>query len=125
MSATQGIRISLKIILIINESPWGSTLASTALRLARGMVGAGHELQAVFFREDGVYNSMRGTARESGVENPADAWSELNVQYGANLMVCQSSALRRLANETAGPFREAGLVELTDLIADCDRVITF
>lgn len=117
--------MSLNIILVINESPWGSTLASTALRLAREIVGAGNHLQAVFFREDGVYNSVTGMKVETGVGNPADSWGDLHARNGTELMVCQSSAVRRLANGVEAPFREASLVELTDLVAGCDRVVTF
>lgn len=115
----------LNIVVVINESPWGSTLTATALRVARGCADAGHCLIAVFFREDGVYNCIRGTATDEGLEDHAGSWVKLNRDHQSMLMVCKSSAARRLSEPLLPPFREAGLVELVDLIADCDRVITF
>lgn len=124
MSRTSSSRLSVNIILIINESPCGSTLATTARRIARSILDAGHELQAVFFREDGVYNALAGTAGEPAADSPAPAWAELSERHGIDLMVCQSSAVQRLPGQPAAPFRIAGLVELMDRIASCDRVIT-
>ena len=115
---------SLNIILIINESPWGNSLSATAARLAGHVSDSGHNLQAVFFREDGVYNCQRGMSETSSTENPAGAWADLGANHDTHLMVCQSSAARRLPQKPESPFREAGLVELMDRVADCDRVIT-
>lgn len=120
-----GSAITLNIVLIINESPWGSTLSATAARLASGFADKGFTVQAVFFREDGVYNCVRGTSSDPGAGDLSAAWVALNEQQDTRLMVCQSSAVRRLSDSPEPPFREAGLVEVADLVADCDRVITF
>ena len=88
------------------------------------MLGAGHDLIAVFFREEGVYNCVPGTAGETGMRDLAAAWAGLNERHGVDLMVCQSSAVRRLSGPCKNPFREAGLVELMDRVAECDRVVT-
>ena len=125
MSRTLRLSSSLNIVFIINESPWGTTLAATAARVASRVRDTGHTLQAVFFREDGVYNCITGTAVESGSPDLLASWVDLNDRQGTELLVCQASAARRLGHSLAAPFRESGLVEITDLIADCDRVVTF
>lgn len=115
----------MNILLVVNDSPWGSTLAATALRMARAAVAAGHRLDAVFFRGEGVYNAIPGTAADPGTPELAEAWLRLSEAGNVELLVCQSSAKRRLNAPVAAPFREAGLVEFSDRLADCDRVLTF
>ena len=115
----------MKILLVVNDSPWGSTLAITALRLARQIVSGSHTLEAVFFRGDGVYNAVTGTVADANTPEMAASWSGIARDGGTELMVCQSSARRRLASPPATPFREAGLVEFVDRLAACDRVLTF
>ncbi|HKJ17467.1 MAG TPA: DsrE family protein [Xanthomonadales bacterium] len=114
----------MKFIFVINESPWGSTLPSSALRIAERVLEANHDL-AVFFREDGVYNVVAGTVSDSGTDDLAGAWLNLGETDRVDLMVCQASLARRLAETPKMPFRPASLVELTDLLSDCDRVVTF
>ena len=89
------------------------------------MLERGHSLQAVFFREEGVYNSVMGTATDSGTPQLAESWAQLSAQHGIELLVCQSSSKRRLTVPFTEPFREAGLVEFVDRLASCDRVMTF
>jgi tRNA 2-thiouridine synthesizing protein D len=115
----------VKIILVVNDSPWGSTLSATAERIARAMVDAGHRLEAVFFREEGVYNAVASMAGHGEAADLAQCWAKLAEQAGTDLMVCQSSSTRRLDSPPAAPFREAGLVEFIDRLAACDRALTF
>lgn len=114
----------MKIVLIVNESPWGSTRAVTACRLARAALEAGHQVPVVFFREEGVYNAISGTEADSGTPDLFSSWSGFAENGGTELMVCQSSCRRRLAGPVASPFREAGLAEFADRLASCDRVLT-
>lgn len=114
----------MKFVLVVNASPWGSTRAVTALRLARAVLAAGHEIPAVFFRGEGVYNALGGTVADAGTPELAQSWSGLADEGKSELMVCQASARRRLNARVMSPFREAGLVEFNDLLAGCDRVVT-
>ncbi len=43
-------QFNVKILVIVNVSPWGGSLAVTALRLVRAMLGQGFEIAAVYFR---------------------------------------------------------------------------
>ena len=86
----------MKILVIVNESPWGGSLGVTALRLACALTEAGEELSAVFFREDGVYHALPGRAADSGTPCLAGAWLTLAQEHAVPLLLCSSDAQRRL-----------------------------
>lgn len=115
----------MKILVIVNRSPWGATLPAAALRLSRAMVSGGHRIDAVFFRGDGVYNALRGRGADAGTPNLADEWTALAGESGFPLLLCSASASRRLDSAPGGGFREAGLAEMLERMASCDRVVTF
>ncbi len=115
----------MKILIIVNESPWGSSLGVTALRLVRAMVAGGNHIAAVFFREDGVYHAVPGRAGDSGTPCLTESWQSLALQKGIPMLLCSSAAQRRLEKAPAGAFREAGLAEVMELMARCDRLVTF
>lgn len=96
-----------------------------ALRLSRAMAADGHEIEAVYFRGDGVYNALPGRAADAGTPDLAVAWSSLAESGGFPLLLCSSAAARRLDSAPGQGFREAGLAELLERMAACDRVVTF
>jgi len=115
----------VKILIIVNESPWGGGLGVTALRLVRAMVASGEHIAAVFFREDGVYHALSGRAVDSGNPDLTEAWQSLARQNGIPMLLCSSAAQRRLELTPADSFREAGLAEVMELMASVDRVVAF
>lgn len=119
------IRQSVNILFIVNDSPWGTSLSATALRLAQSATASGHEVAAVFFRGDGVYAALRGAASDAGAANLHDAWVDLGEKHSTRLLLCQSSLQRRLEDRAEAPFQVAGLAEMVDLSLECDRVVTF
>jgi len=115
----------VKLLVIVNESPWGSGLSLAAWRFVAAAVKSGVQVSAVFFREDGIYNALAGEAVDAGTPGLADAWTELAASTGVRLMVCSSSRLRRLDVEAAPPFQPSGLTEMIELMLHSDRVVTF
>jgi len=115
----------LKILLIVNQSPWGSSLSATALRVARAMTADGMHLAAVFFREEGGYQALSGRVTDSGTPDMKESWLELSRQEDIALLLCSSASQRRLDAPPAGGFREAGLAEVLEIMSSCDRVVTF
>lgn len=115
----------MKILVIVNESPWGSSLGVTALRLVRAMLAGGQQLAAVYFREDGVYHAQAGRAADSGTPCLATAWQSLTETGEVPLLLCSSASQRRFEKTPTGAFREAGLAEMMELMASSDRVVTF
>jgi sulfur relay (sulfurtransferase) DsrF/TusC family protein len=55
-------QFNLKILIIVNESPWSSSLGVTALRMVRAVSADKAQIAAVYFREEGVYHAQRGRA---------------------------------------------------------------
>ena len=115
----------MKILVVVNESPWGATLPVAALRLARAVVSDDHEIDAVFFRGDGVYNACRGRDTDAGTPDLAREWAAFSEAAGFPLLLCSASASRRLDSAPGDGFREAGLAEALERMAACDRVVTF
>lgn len=115
----------MKFLIIVNESPWGSSLAVTALRLVRAMVAGKAEINAIFFREDGVYHAQPGRVVDSGTPSLFDEWQSLANPEGIPLLICSSAAQRRMQEAPDGSYREAGLAELMEILACSDRVLTF
>jgi tRNA 2-thiouridine synthesizing protein D len=114
----------VKILIIVNESPWGSSLGVTALRLARAMLAGKAQITAVFFRGDGVYHTQPGRITDGQTPALNEEWQSLGTA-GIPLLVCSSAAQRRMPEAPAGTYREAGLVELMEIMASSDRVVTF
>lgn len=115
----------MKVLVIVNEAPWGGSLGLTALRVARALQAAGEELAAVFFREEGVYHASAGRAADGGTPDLCREWRALARDHGVAMLLCSSASQRRLARAPGAPFREAGLAEVMELMASCDRVVTF
>lgn len=114
----------MKVLVIVNSSPWGGTLGVTALRLVRAMLAGGFELAAVYFREEGVYHALAARVTDDGTPALRAAWLELGAERGLPLLLCSSAAQRRLAACPEGGFREAGRAEVLELMRSCDRVVT-
>jgi len=126
----------VKCLIIVNESPWQTTLSVCALRFARAAASVGLEITAVFFREDGVYNALDTAATDAGTPDLNHAWRDLAAQSGVRLLLCSSSCQRRLpvvfdrsdSQQTdfrkAG-FQQSGLAEMLALLQQTDRVVSF
>lgn len=115
----------MKILIIVNESPWETGLGVTALRLVRATLSREAQLTAIFFRGDGVYHALPGRAVDSGTPCLAEAWRSLAGQAGIPLLLCSAAAQRRLSETAQAGFREAGLAETLEIMASSDRVVTF
>jgi sulfur relay (sulfurtransferase) complex TusBCD TusD component (DsrE family) len=132
-------KCTVKVLVIVNTSPWGGSLGVTALRLVRAMSRAGLRdgdgvrdgvrdglrVAAVYFREEGVYQAVPGRVADAGTPVLRDAWLELMREAGVPLLLCSSAAQRRLGVCPEGGFREAGRAEVLELMQGCDRVVAF
>ena len=114
----------MKILVIVNHSPWGSSLGMAALRLVVAMPQAGLEVAAVYFRGEGVYQSLAGRAGDAATPALHARWVELAESQRFSLLLCRSAAQRRLSDRPPAHFREAGLAEVLELANSCDRVLT-
>lgn len=119
----------MDIFVIVNESPWGSSLASTALRFVAAAPDAGHRVSGVFFHDDGVYNALPGRLSDDGLESPQSQWCELAGNQGFELLLCSAAAARRLPFNSkalwSDQFVETGLAQMWFRAGSCDRVVSF
>lgn len=115
----------MKILVIVNESPWGGSLGLTALRMACALAASGSLLAGIYFRNDGVYHAIQGQRSDSGTPDLHDAWLDLARRNDVPLLLCSSAVQRRFPASPGRGFRETGLAEALALAADCDRVVTF
>ena len=129
----------MKFSLLVLGSPWGAQCADTAFGFAQAVARSGaYELQQVFFFHEGAYNGGGLAVLPADEADRAQRWAELAKECGAELALCIASALRRglldeaeaarheRAAATALPgFQLAGLGQLVDACARCDRLVTF
>ncbi len=115
----------MKVLVIVNQGPWGGSLPVSALRLVRALLSGGVQLAAVFFREEGVYHALSGRVTDSGTPDLNASWAELARIAEFPLLLCSSAAQRRLEAAPGDSFRETGLAEIVELMGDVDRVVTF
>ena len=119
----------MKILVIVNESPWGSSLVTTALRFVQSANQSGHKVPAVFFQNDGSYNAFDGRVSDDGMVSPSRAWQEIGREHHTRLLLCSAAFARRFMTESIGKlpeeFREAGLPQMWDIARRCDRVVSF
>ena len=114
----------MKILVIVNESPWGGTLGVTALRLVRALVEEGEQLCAVFFRGDGVYQAQAGREQDAGSPCLSEAWKQISRDSDIPLLICSSDSQRRFGQAPDKSFKEAGLVKMMELMGSSDRVVS-
>lgn len=115
----------MKALIIVNRGPWSSSLPVTAFRLSSAMHEGGVDVAAVYFRGEGVYHARPGRATDAGTPNLTEAWLEWSGRHNVPLLLCSADSQRRLEGAESGGFREAGLPEVFELMAGCDRVVSF
>lgn len=118
----------MKLLVVVTASPWGGSLPGAALRLVRAAKRSGHEVPAVYFRDDGVYHALRGRHVDGGQAPALDEWLAI-AGSDTELLICSAAAGRRIditdLESTTPALRAAGLSRMWDLVAGCDQVVTF
>ncbi|WP_444897636.1 sulfurtransferase complex subunit TusD [Microbulbifer sp. SSSA005] len=128
----------MKFSLAIYSAPHSTQSSSSALRFAKALLEQGHEIYRVFFYCDGVQNSNAIAAPPQDETDLTSEWQALGHQHQLDLVVCIAAAqrrgvlnqreakrLERPAANLAEGFELAGLGQLTDAVANSDRLITF
>ena len=128
----------MKFPLVIHSAPYQSASADTALRFARALLSAGHEIYRVFFYREGVHNASSLAAPPRDEQSLPGAWQQLAQEHRLDMVVCIAAAVRRGvldANEArryekpaanlAPGFELSGLGQLSEALILSDRVITF
>ena len=127
-----------KFIIQVNGSTYTSSASYHAYRFSKTALETGHEIQCVFFYQDGVLNTSSLNSPASDEFDLTTAWVNLNQKYQIKLVNCVSAALRRgiLSRTEAhelkiehwnmqSPFEMGGLGELITGIEKTDKLISF
>ena len=117
----------MKIGLLVNEGPYNHQAADTAYQFARAVLAKGHQVQRVFFYNDGVNNASKLTEPPQDDRHIVNRWSKLAAEHGIDLVVCVAAGLRRgLVEENLAPgFRISGLGQLVEAGIESDRLVAF
>ena len=128
----------MKFSILVLSSPLAGQGARNAAAFAHELIAQGHQLQRVFFLDDGTFV---GGALPVFPQDEADRllpWVQLAEQHKVELALCISSALRRglldeaeaerhekPASSVHDSFTIAGLGQLVDACAKSDRLETY
>ena len=117
----------MKIGVLVNEGPYNHQAADTAYQFARAALSKGHEVQRVFFYNDGVNNANKLTEPPQDDRQIVNRWSKLAEEHGIDLVVCVAAGLRRgLVEDNLAPgFRISGLGQLVEAGIESDRLVVF
>ncbi|MGK9174304.1 sulfurtransferase complex subunit TusD [Yokenella regensburgei] len=128
----------MRFALMVTGPAYGSQQASSAYQFARAVLDSGHELESIFFYQEGVSNANALTSPASDEFDLVRAWQRLNHDHQVALHICVAAALRRgvtdeneakqqglpAANLQAG-FLLSGLGALAEAALTCDRMVQF
>ncbi|UJF19201.1 sulfurtransferase complex subunit TusD [Vibrio sp. SS-MA-C1-2] len=130
--------MSLHYGLVVNGSAYGSQQARAAYQFALAIIEEGHQLDRIFFYQDGVYNGSEFTAPASDEFDIVAGWQKLASEHQVELQTCVAAALRRgiLSDDEAKSlhqphgnlaehFTQSGLGSMAEMLLKCDRVIQF
>ena len=116
-----------KILILINDAPYGSEKAYNALRLANQLNKAHEEVEVrIFLMADAASCAMAGQVTPNGYYN-IERMLKFSLAKGAQVKICGSCAdARGLKNvELIEGAEISTMAELTNWVVDSDKVITF
>lgn len=117
----------MKILILINDAPYGTEKAYNAMRLAN-QLGKDHEAVEVriFLMADATNCAIANQNTPNGYYN-IERMMKLALTKGAKVKICGSCAdARGLKNTTLIEGAEIStMAELTNWVVDSDKVLTF
>ena len=117
----------MKILIIINDGPYGSEKAYNALRIANQLNKEHPEMEVrVFLMADGANCAITNQTTPSGFYN-IERMLKLALNKETKVKICGSCAeARGLKNIQLVEGAEiSNLAELTNWVVDSDKVLTF
>lgn len=117
----------MKIGILVNEGPFTHQASDSAYHFTKAAIEKGHEIDRVFFYNDGVNNSNKLSEPQSDDRNVVKLWSDMAVEHKVDLVVCVAAALRRGIKDEilADGFRISGLGQLVEMGILSDRLVVF
>jgi tRNA 2-thiouridine synthesizing protein D len=119
---------SLNYTLVVMGPAYGTQSAYCAYQFAQTLLSnTHHTINNIFFYADGVYNANCYNDPANDEFDLVKAWQNLAKQYSLKLTVCVAAAQRRgiSVENLAEHFELTGLGELSEAVANADRVLQF
>lgn len=116
-----------KILILINDGPYGTEKAYNGLRLANQLNKAHEDTEVrIFLMADAVNCAVPGQVTPNGYYN-IERMLKFSISKGAKAKICGSCAdARGIKNMTLIEGAEIStMAELTQWVVDSDKVITF
>ncbi|MDO6527984.1 sulfurtransferase complex subunit TusD [Motilimonas sp. 1_MG-2023] len=128
----------MRLAILVTAPAYGSQGSASAYMFTQAAIEMGHEIQGIFFYQQGVTNANNFTTPASDEDDLVKLWQTLAVAHGFSLDVCISAALRRgvvdsvsaqeqqlAAANLQAPFAMTGLGQLAELSSRADRLVQF
>jgi len=117
-----------KILIIINDAPYGTEKAYNALRLAMTLQkeqGENAEIK-IFLLADGVFCGLPGQTTPTGFYN-LDRMLRSVIQHGGEVRCCTSCSTARGIDQMPliEGVRLSNMKEFAQWTVECDKVIAF
>ncbi len=116
-----------KILILINDGPYGTEKAYNGLRLANQLNKAHEEVEVrIFLMADAASCALAGQTTPNGYYN-IERMMTFSINKGAKVKICGSCAeARGLKNAPLIEGTEIStMAELSQWIVDSDKVVTF
>ena len=116
-----------KILILINDAPYGTEKAYNGLRLANQLNKAHEDVEVrIFLMADAAACAVAGQTTPNGYYN-IERMIKFSLKKGAKVKICGSCAdARGLKNAKLIEGCEIStMAELTEWVVDSDKVITF
>lgn len=117
----------MKILIIINDAPYGTEKAYNALRIANQLSKDHSTIEVrIFLLADAANCAIANQNTPNGFYN-IERMFKLSINKGAKVKICGSCADARGLNAVAliGGAEISTMAELTDWIVDSDKVLVF
>ena len=124
--------------ILITSAPHINDKGLSDFRFAQTVLNSEHQLQGIFFYQDGVHHANALQINPSSGFDLYQGWTNLALTHQCPLMVCVTAATKRgvlSANDAAdhdktavnlsAPFEALGLGELAVLLSQSDRLVQF
>jgi tRNA 2-thiouridine synthesizing protein D len=112
-----------KFLIFVTRSPFDSLNGQTALSFCKAAIELGHEIEQVFFYQEGVQQANIDIQAAAGEKNLLAQWLAFSEQTKTSLNVCVTASIKRgvLSDEDAAAmqlhsnvhnaFRPVGMAE--------------
>ena len=116
-----------KILILINDGPYGTENAYNGIRLANQLNKVHEDVEVrIFLMADAASCAVAGQTTPNGYYN-IERMMKYSIKKGAKVKICGSCAdARGLKNaELIEGTEISTMAELTEWVADSDKVVTF